>query len=293
VKRPGDTVGSVEESGFSFENSEGLTIRGDVHSPGRSGAPVVVCVHGFKGFKDWGFWPETARRLCAGGYEVVRFNFSHSGIGEDFQSFSETELFETGTFTREVEDLREILLRLARGRLPCGEEADVSRIGLIAHSRGSVSALAAAASGESPVRSVVLWNPVSTVSWWDEETRRRWRDTGFWETVNSRTGQVFRMKTGLLEDAESNRDRLHPAVNAGKLRIPLLAVIAEEDETVPPAAGRRLATAAAGLGSVHEVRATGHTFGVAHPFTAPTAALEEAIRATREHFDRTLAAGAA
>ncbi|HYV41424.1 MAG TPA: hypothetical protein VEO02_06500, partial [Thermoanaerobaculia bacterium] len=99
-----------------------------------------------------------------------------------------------------------------------------------------------------------------------------------------------RMKTALLDDAEQNRERLHPAVNTGRLRVPLLTVVAAQDETVPTAAGRRLASSAGELGSVHEIAATGHTFGAAHPFPGSTPALEEAIRATREHFDRTIAA---
>jgi pimeloyl-ACP methyl ester carboxylesterase len=273
---------------FSFDNREGLPIRGDILSPGRLHAPVIVCVHGFKGFKDWGFWPEVAGRLCDAGYGAIRFNFSHSGIGADSEKFSEVGLFETGTFTREVEDLREVLLRLTKGRLPGSEGLDVACVGLLAHSRGSVSALAVAALREFPVRSLALWNPVSSVLWWDEETRRRWRETGFWEVVNARTGQVFRMKTPLLDDAEKNRDRLHPVVNAGKVHVPVLAVVAVEDETVPAAAGRRLASAAGEFGSLCEIAATGHTFGAAHPFPGPTPALEEAIRVTREHFGQTL-----
>ncbi len=281
----------MEPQAFAFESSEGLPIRGDLHSPGRPGAPVVICIHGFKGFKDWGFWPEVARRLCDSGYGVLRFNLSHSGIGADSEVLSEIGLFESGTYTREVEDLREVLARLEERRLPRSEELDPSHVGLLAHSRGSVSALAAAAAGD-PVRSVVLWNPVSSVLWWDEETRRRWREAGFWETVNSRTGQVFRMKPALLDDAEQNRDRLHPVVNAGRLRVPVLAVVAAQDETVPSAAGRRIASAGGALGSVHEIAATGHTFGAAHPFPGTTPALEEAIRVTREQFDRTIGAAA-
>jgi pimeloyl-ACP methyl ester carboxylesterase len=296
----------VSVTAFSFPNDEGLPVRGDVQPPERVGGPVVVCVHGFKGFKDWGFWPETSTRLSKAGYGVVRFNFAHSGIGPDFQTFSEPGLFETGTYTREVEDLREVLSRLAvgglggpqgppltllghtPGRLPGAESMDPSRVGLLAHSRGAVSVLAVAASGEFPVRSVALWNPVSSLTWWDEEARERWRKAGFREIVNARTGQVFRVKTALLDDAEGNRGRLDPVANAESLRVPLLSVVATDDESVAPASGRRLASAAGQFGSLHEIAGTGHTFGAAHPFPGPTSALEEAIRATREHFDRTL-----
>src|SRR6202022_3075119 len=86
------TVPRVGEP-FFLESTEGLPIRGNVDLRAAR-APVLICVHGFKGFKNWGFWPETARRLSDAGYCVVRFNFAHSGVGEDLQSFGEPELFE-------------------------------------------------------------------------------------------------------------------------------------------------------------------------------------------------------
>lgn len=281
-------VAGVAERRFSFETSEGLPIRGDLALPGEEGAPLVVCLHGFKGFKDWGFWPGVAARLADAGYGALRFNFSHSGVGEDLEAMSEVALFETGTYTREVEDLKEILSRATSRNLPGSERLDVSRIGLIAHSRGSVSALAVAASREFPVRSVALWNPVSRVLWWGKEERRLWRERGFWEVVNTRTGQVFRMKTDLLEDAEKNAGRLDPSENAARIRVPLLAVVAPEDESVPAESGRSLARAAGAFGSLEEIPGTGHTLGAVHPPRGTTPALERAISATLSHFERAL-----
>jgi len=273
---------------FRLQSDEGLPIRGDVDAPAARG-PVVVCVHGFKGFKDWGFWPETARRLSSAGYSVIRFNFSHAGVGEDCESFSEASLFESGTYSAEVADLRRVLAGVEAGELPLADRMDASRIGLLGHSRGSISTLAVAASGEFSVRSVVLWNPVARVLWWDEGQRRQWREKGFWEVVNTRTRQVFRVSTALLDDAEKNQEALDPVGNAGRLETPLLAVVAQEDESVPPESGIRLARAVpAGSASFVEIPRTGHTFGAVHPFAGATAALEEALRAAREHFDRTL-----
>jgi alpha-beta hydrolase superfamily lysophospholipase len=192
---------------FSLTSDEGLPLRGNVDAPAAR-APVVVCVHGFKGFKDWGFWPETAHQLSDAGYCVVRFNFAHSGVGQDLQSFDQPELFESGTFSAEVADLRVLVAAIGAGQLPSAERMDASRIGLLGHSRGSVSTLAVAASGEFPVRSVALWNPVSRVMWWDREQRRQWREKGYWEVVNARTRQVFRISTALLDDGtERSRAR--------------------------------------------------------------------------------------
>jgi dienelactone hydrolase len=278
----------VEEGRFSFETSEGLAIRGDLALPRQKGEPLVVCLHGFKGFKDWGFWPAVRERLAAAGYGALRFNFSHSGVGSDLESFTEVGLFESGTYSREVEDLKEVLTRAAQGRLPGCEWLDVSRIGLLGHSRGSVAALAVAASGEFPIRSVALWNPVSRVLWWDEEERGRWREKGFWEVVNTRTRQVYRMKTALLDDAEKNSGRLDPSANAARIRVPVLSVVAVDDESVPAESGRILVRAAGRFGSLEEISGTGHTFGAVHPPGETTPAIEQAIEATLAHFDRTL-----
>ena len=43
---------------IEIDNREGLPIRGDLHLPdGESPHRLVLIAHGFKGFKDWGFFP--------------------------------------------------------------------------------------------------------------------------------------------------------------------------------------------------------------------------------------------
>lgn len=272
---------------FELSTDENLVIRGDIEAPGGAPGATVVCVHGFKGFKDWGFWPHVARRLRESGRTVVRFNFSHSGIGRDGKTFTETDAFESGTYSREVDDLHRVLRALVRKEIPGSEVVEGSRLALIGHSRGAVSVLAATVAADPPVKSVVLWNPVASVLWWDEAERRRWRERGFWEVVNTRTGQRFHVRTGLLDDAESNRDRLDPMENARRLAAPLLVVVASRDESVPPDSGRRLARAAPqGLATLREIPEIGHTFGAVHPFRESPPPLEEAIGSTLEHLDR-------
>ena len=47
---------------FTIDSREGLPIRGDLDAPDEARALVVI-VHGFKGFKDWGFFPWLADHL--------------------------------------------------------------------------------------------------------------------------------------------------------------------------------------------------------------------------------------
>lgn len=71
--------------------------------------PCLIYVHGFKGFKDWGFIPYLAEYFSGRGFFVITFNFSHNGVGESLTEFDELDKFAKNTFSLEVEELTEIL----------------------------------------------------------------------------------------------------------------------------------------------------------------------------------------
>jgi pimeloyl-ACP methyl ester carboxylesterase len=274
---------------FELKSSEGLPIRGRLSLSSRSKGRAIVCVHGFKGFLRWGFWPDAAARLVRKGFHVIRFDFSHAGVGENGESFTEIALFESGTFSQEVDDLRRLLRAFGAADAPGGGRVDPTRIGLLAHSRGSVPALAAAATSRLGIASVALWNPVARLARWDEDTRERWRKKGYWEVANARTLQVFRLGVELLDDAEANGEGLDPERNAARVEIPVLTVVATEDSSVPAAEGRAVAQAVpAPLATLREITGAGHTFGAVHPFAGTTPELEAAYEATLTHFVNTI-----
>jgi alpha-beta hydrolase superfamily lysophospholipase len=274
---------------FELKSSEGLPIRGRLSLSPRSAGRTVVCVHGFKGFLRWGFWPEISARLVRKGFHCVRFDFSHVGVGADGESFTETALFESGTFSQEADDLKRLLRAFAASDPPGEGRIDPSKIGLLAHSRGSVPALAAAAMPRLGIASVALWNPIARLARWDEETRALWRKKGYWEVANARTGQVFRMGVELLDDAEANGEALDPERNAERVEIPVLTVVATEDTSVSASEGRAVAQAVpAPLATLREITGANHTFGAGHPFAGPTPELEAALEATLTHFANTI-----
>ncbi|MGH7538277.1 MAG: alpha/beta hydrolase family protein, partial [Gemmatimonadales bacterium] len=67
---------------FRLTGADGGPLRGDVRAAGGDRPAVVIC-HGFKGFKDWGYFPKAAERLARSGFAAVSFNFSGAGVGED------------------------------------------------------------------------------------------------------------------------------------------------------------------------------------------------------------------
>jgi uncharacterized protein len=236
-------------------------------------------VHGFKGFKDWGFFPWACDRLAAAGHAVVSFNFSHSGIGSDPAAFTELDRFAANTLSLEQAELRAVLSEVLDGDLVPRRPG---RVGLLGHSRGGGQAILAAAD-EPRVAALATWAAVSTFDRWTEEVRREWREDGRMWILNQRTGQQMPLDVGLLEDFERNRERLDVPSAAARVRAPWLIVHGREDLTVPPREAEVLARAAPHARLVY-VENAGHTLEAAHPLQSVPPQLEEALVATQGHF---------
>ncbi len=92
---------------YEYICSDGEILR--VTSYGENNSRCIVYVHGFKGFKDWGFVPYIGQFLVVIGFFVLTFNFSYNGIGENATEFTELEKFAKNTFSREQRELSELI----------------------------------------------------------------------------------------------------------------------------------------------------------------------------------------
>jgi alpha-beta hydrolase superfamily lysophospholipase len=240
---------------FTIPSKENLPIRGDfdAHENPRG---LVVLVHGFKGFKDWGFFPWLAQRLVQHRLAVCRFNMSRGGIGENPESFDRLDLFEGDTYSIELADLRSAVA-LAQREFPHLPTF------LLGHSRGGGVAILGAEAVPN-LHGVVAWSPIAHVDRWDEATKKLWRERGYVEVVNARTKQVMRTSTASLDDAEKNRERLDILRAAERLSAPLLVVHGQRDDSVSCDEGREIASRAADA-SFMLIERAGHTFNSIHP----------------------------
>jgi alpha-beta hydrolase superfamily lysophospholipase len=259
---------------FSIPSDEGLPIRGDIDAP-RNPRALAVVIHGFKGFKNWGFFPWLAEHLCARhNVAVCRFNMSRSGIGENPEAFDRLDLFAGDTYSRQLADLR-LVVAYAQSQHPT-----LSTF-LLGHSRGGGIALLGAE--ETPhLEGVITWSAIARTDRWDEETKRRWRADGGLDVLNARTQQNMRMSTAILDDHDANAARLDIAAAASRLRVPLLALHGGRDESVPVEELDAIASRAGDVSAVVIANAS-HTLNAIHPLVHVPFALTMATELTA-HF---------
>lgn len=258
---------------FTIQSSEGLPIRGTLSIP-RDADCLVLIVHGFKGFREWGFFPWICEYFGRATIASVRFDLSRNGIGDDAETFDRLDLFEDDTYSLQVEDLRSI------DRFVNEDDAlrDLPRV-VLGHSRGGAIALLAARH-LSRLRGVVTWASISRVDRWDDQLKAQWRRDGFQEVVNQRTGQRMRISLAMLDDCEQDPSRLDVLEAARTLEVPFLAIHGAGDESVPLDESRDIVRSARN-GSLLVIEGAGHTFGAIHPLIDVPFALRLAATVTQ------------
>jgi len=259
-----------------------LIIRGDARIPTDAKGTVVIC-HGFKGFARWAFFPYLAEQIAAAGLGAITFDFSGSGIGEDRENFTNPTAFTNNTFTQELEDLDAVI-----------SEAKVrdwidDSFGLFGHSRGGGVAVLHA-SRNPQVTALVTWAAISDPYRWPAEVVAEWKERGYVDIHNSRTGETIPLSTAVLHEVESlGESTLNIAAAASAVRSPWLVIHGANDETVPASEGERLHDSSKAVSVFRLVEGAGHAFDASHPLAEPSPVLDEVTRETVQFFARHLA----
>jgi uncharacterized protein len=269
---------STDPEAFEIPCRDGLSIRGDVYRAQSPRGAVIIC-HGFKGFARWAFFPYLARAVAKEGLNAITFDFSGSGIGPDRESFTQLEAFADNTFSRELDDL-DLIVDYMRRRNVIGK-----KFGLMGHSRGGGTAILFTAPSDSDVNALVTWASISYANRWLPEDVKTWRTRGYAEVVNSRTGQVLKLGTHLLEEVEAHgKTKLNIEAAAAKIKVPWLIVHGTADDTVPSAEAERLNALSPGVSTLMLVKEANHGFDARHPLTEVPPALDKVVKATVKFF---------
>lgn len=274
---PGEVVSSEV---FEIPCKDGLAIRGERYEASSAIGTVFVC-HGFKGFAHWGFFPYVAQSLAEKGLNAITFDFSGSGIGADRESFTQPEAFSGNTFSRELDDLENLVDYARRKKWIAG------KFGMFGHSRGGGTAILYSAAEGAEVNALVTWAAISHANRWTPQDALDWRKRGFREVVNSRTGETLLLGTDLLDEIEAHgTTKVNILAAAGRVKAPWLIVHGTGDETVPHSEGEGLHERSANVSTLRLVEGANHGFGSAHPLVEPPAVLKEIVGETVEFFVR-------
>ncbi len=262
---------NISISSGQTASSEGLPIRWDLYSP-ISGTnrefPVIFFIHGFKGFKDWGPFPDACEEIARNGFGVVAFNFSLNGIGDNKTELDRLDLFARETFSQDIQDIEAIIGALQRGEIKDSHShLNTDVIGILGHSRGGQTALVAASKFDS-IQCLVTWSAVANyLERWSDAHKKDWEEKGFTEFKNSRTGQVMKLDRVVYDDALNNQEEVLAINRVENLRVPSLFIHARQDETVPYTDSEELhIKCATKEKELRLIANTGHTLGAAHPF---------------------------
>jgi uncharacterized protein len=229
-------------------------------------APLILFVHGFKGFKDWGHFNLMADYFRDLGYVFAKLNLSHNGTSPEHPiDYVDLEAFANNNFSIELGDVDAALsFLLTTEQLP-KRLFNPQRIFLIGHSRGGGLALLHAGEDERIAAVATLAAISDLAKRWPSSFIEDWRQKGTQYIPNNRTGQMMPLHFQLVEDVLNNPERLSIPHKVQQMRQPLLLIHGTQDETLPHSMAEELANwhyAAELL----LIEGANHTLGGAHPW---------------------------
>ncbi|MFM6946835.1 MAG: alpha/beta hydrolase family protein [Flavobacteriales bacterium] len=228
---------------------------------------LIVFIHGFMGFMDWGAWHLVSSFFFAEGYDFCRFNLSHNGTSKEApHDFVDLKAFGSNTYSKELFDIQALLQHIER------EHRTYEQIHLVGHSRGGGMAILAAKHWPclSKLGEVCTWAAICDIG-------RRfpagnelmlWKKEGVRYIKNGRTNQDLPQSIELYQNYIENRKDLDILAAAERLKEKLHIFHGDLDESVPLSEAIELGRAA--QVEVLTIKGADHVFGAKHPWNAVT-----------------------
>lgn len=275
-------MSGYECKSWEVAGADGQVIYGNTHLPtieeGSNFAKgVVLFVHGFLGYKDYGMFPYLAQTTSRAGFITHRFNMSHSGMTNNIETFERPDLFGRDTWNKQVEDLLAVVRAMDKGEL---EGRGLPYI-LFGHSRGGATVLLTAGrmfrdSVEPrllqlplPAGVIAVASPSSACNLSDAD-KKQVLDQGYWEIVSNRTGQKLKIdKNWLVEQLDNPADH-DLALHVSSIMCPVTIVHGERDPSVPvECAGEIENWVKSGvIHEAHIIEGADHVFNTVNPMTS-------------------------
>lgn len=257
----------IRQDKFSLTGSANKIIHGDLtYDDSNPTLPLVIFVHGFKGFKDWGAHNLVANYFAQSGFRYLKFNFSHNGVTEDRQNdVTDLDAFASNTISKELYDLGQVI------SFACDKENfnAITNVFLIGHSRGGALSILQA-SHDPRIDKLVTWGSIADFnSLWKPDQVDQWRKNGVIHIENARTREQMPVNSTLLEDLEQNAGSFDVEAAARNLNIPWLIVHGDADVNVDVSVAKKLNEIQLNA-RLQIIPGADHVFGAKHPYTDTT-----------------------
>lgn len=220
--------------------------------------PLIVFVHGYMGYKDWGVWNLMAESIQKSGFSVAKLNLTHNGTTIDQPtSFTDLEAFGNGGYWKELQDVRLFLEHLEKIH-------QLNEFILIGHSRGGGIVLLAGK--DERVKHIHCLAPICDIAsrFPKEEELEKWKDDGVYYRKNGRTEQEMPHYYSQYEEFITHRNELDIEKTCKGLSKPVFVYHGENDVSVLPSEGEQIA--AWTNGKFYLIQDTAHTFDAVEPW---------------------------
>lgn len=246
---------------WQIPGSDGRPIYGNTHTPTDTPCGVLVCCHGFKGYKDYGFFPTLCDQASAAGLIAHRFNFSHSGMTNRTETFEHPELFEKDRWGRQVQDLGHVFHAIDAGTLQ-GQSLPRALFG---HSRGGVASLLFVGNTSPVLVGLITAAAPDYACNLDDLVKDQLRLEGRLLSPSGRTGQDLYVGKDWLDEIEQNPELYDPVRAAANVQCPTRIIHGSGDQTVPVDCAHNLHQAATLNSTLEIIDHASHTFNCPNP----------------------------
>lgn len=190
--------------------------------------PLVIFVHGYKGYKDWGAWSLMAEKFAEAGFFFVTFNFSHNGTTvEDPHNFADLEAFGNNNYSKELSDLSAVIDHFVKH-----PKVDDQKIILIGHSRGGGTSIIKTFEDER-INGLITLASVDTLERFPKnEALENWKTKGVYYVLNGRTKQEMPHYYQFYEDFQKDEHRFDVERATEMAKAHVLIIHGTNDESV-------------------------------------------------------------
>jgi len=251
-------MGAIRINNGIYTGSAGRKSLFDLEVPAHWNKGLVIFVHGFMGFKDWGAWNLVQSYFVSHGFAFAKFNLTHNG-GTSTQGidFPDEEAFAQNTYSYEVADIAYF-----RSHIATLVHAEATF--LIGHSRGGGDVILHAKQVQTD--KIALWASISDIGsrFPTGPELEAWKQSGIRTILNGRTRQHLPQRYSLYQDFIENKTILTIERAIKALPIPMLVVHGDTDSSVSIVEGEALASWS--QTNLNIIPGADHVFGASHPW---------------------------